>query len=501
MSKPLPNIDDLFKMAIDKHEDAPSQKVWEAIDKNLDKKKVVSISRKYNKLKWAAAAILLFSFGMAMYTWHTQLKNKELVKQNNINREVRTNKKFKDPAKTAENKNVPGNIDTITNNNQSITLSETKPITNTESDKKTIAENKNIDNSLAKDPNSDFLFPKSQELQKQGKNESTKPQQTSNGIFNFENENTKDVKEKNNSSEKNVQQVPLIVNSIPFLNDLFKIEKANPFLYKPDDLLNNKKIETEKNQNPISKISASKATKNSLFSATVFFSPEFVASDVKDDHPRFREDDRHEIKNNEKVNSSNSYGVLFDRSLGKKLSVETGASIFTRITDINTKTVFARPDDRGDVNFRLNCSAGAAFIPLKSGVNPTQGDSAKILSAKNTLQYISIPLAIKYKLGKGKLTFNPGVGISANILSKSKVETVLATAGGNESNTSNNIEGLKSHYFNGQISLGAEYLLSNKIGINFSPAAKIALSSINKDAPVKTKLNAFALAAGIVFKF
>jgi hypothetical protein len=69
MSENLHNIDDLFKKAIDDHLDTPSQKVWDAIDKNLDKKKVVSISRKYNKLKWAAAILLLFSTGMAMYVW------------------------------------------------------------------------------------------------------------------------------------------------------------------------------------------------------------------------------------------------------------------------------------------------------------------------------------------------------------------------------------------------------------------------------------------------
>lgn len=92
MSENLHNIDDLFKKAIDQHEDTPSLKVWDAIDKNLDKKKVVSISRKYNKLKWAAAVLLLFSFGMAMFTWQTRMKNKELVKQNNINKAPKTNK-------------------------------------------------------------------------------------------------------------------------------------------------------------------------------------------------------------------------------------------------------------------------------------------------------------------------------------------------------------------------------------------------------------------------
>jgi len=46
---------------------------------------------------------------------------------------------------------------------------------------------------------------------------------------------------------------------------------------------------------------------------------------------------------------------------------------------------------------------------VKSGTNPAQGDSTKILSAKNTLHYVSIPLAVKYIIGKGKFNLIPGV--------------------------------------------------------------------------------------------
>ena len=86
MSENLPDIDDLFRKALENHEDSPSRDVWANIDKNLDKKKVVFISKKYKKLKWVAAALLIFSAGMAMYTLNSRLRNKELVKQNEINR-------------------------------------------------------------------------------------------------------------------------------------------------------------------------------------------------------------------------------------------------------------------------------------------------------------------------------------------------------------------------------------------------------------------------------
>ncbi len=82
MNKDLHNIDDLFRKALEENQELPSASVWENIDKTLDKKKVVSISKKYNKLKWVAAVLLLFSLGMAMYTLHIRKQNRELVKQN-----------------------------------------------------------------------------------------------------------------------------------------------------------------------------------------------------------------------------------------------------------------------------------------------------------------------------------------------------------------------------------------------------------------------------------
>ena len=75
MNKNLHNIDEFFKAEIEGHEDEPSSNVWESIDKDLDKKNVVSISKKYHKLKLVASFLLIFSLGMAMYVLHLNKKN------------------------------------------------------------------------------------------------------------------------------------------------------------------------------------------------------------------------------------------------------------------------------------------------------------------------------------------------------------------------------------------------------------------------------------------
>ena len=543
MSENLHNIDDLFKKAIDEHVDTPSQNVWDAIDKNLDKKKVVSISRKYNKLKWAAAILLLFSTGMAMYVWQTRMKNKELVKQNNINKASKSikennnpdeknstsdsNEKIITPEKKVEGKKEKQNStqpQTDTNTDKQINQSQPQTVTNTDKQKTQRANTvkQNITTTPGKEKDQLLNSPQNNITAKEEKAEKEKAEkelitkQDKKKLNKFDNKQQKNneatiqdnmkIKVPENTilnpeKEKYIVDAPMILTQPPTLNGILEIQSSNTFTYQPANTSTDKTVAVESNKRTSSKKSASRSSKNSPFSATLFFSPEFVTSDLKDDHPRFREDDRNEIKNHEKIRSSTSFGILFDYKVGGNWKLQSGVSVSTRVTDINTKTIFARPDNNGNVNYRLSCSAGSVYVPLKSGAAPTQGDSTKILSAKNTLQYVSVPLAIKYTLGKRKFNLIPGIGISANILSKGKIETVIATNSGNESSSTNNIDGLKSNYFSGQISLGGEYFIGKKIALNFTPTARLGLSSINKDAAVKTKFNSLGLSAGVTIKF
>ena len=487
MSENLHDIDDIFKKAIERHEETPSSGVWEAIDKNLDKRKVVFLSGKYNRLRWVAAALLLFSFGMGMYLWQIKLKNNELVKQIIS---VDTNSMV-----TISKENLQkDNQEAINNSKENTRL-------NDDGDEKREAKNNGKivpDNNLK-----DVADNRGKGSSKKYNSSNRVKINTTPGSSQINNETNQDIIEtdKDISPQNFTTQIPFAVTTLPLFNNYDQIGSLHHFTYNPNRVVNDNPVALKSvNQNKKGKKNTLPSSKTSLLTGKVFFSPEFVATNVEDGHPRFREDNRHDIKNNEKTRSSTSYGILLDRTVGKRMILESGVSLFTRVTDINTKTAFARPDDRGNVNFRLSCSAGSAFIPLKSGTTPMQGDSTKIMSAKNTLQYVNIPFVIKYRIGKGKLTFNPGIGISANILSRGKVETVLATSTGAESSSSNNIEGLQSTYFNGQFNLGAEYYIGNKIALNFTPVIKLALSSINKDAPVKTNINTFGLAAGISVK-
>lgn len=261
-------------------------------------------------------------------------------------------------------------------------------------------------------------------------------------------------------------------------------------------LSGNNKISIQEKPIAAIKNAKPKISKKSLFSATVFYSPDFVSSRVDNDRHHFREEDRNEIKNKEEIKNSSSTGLLINYNTIRKLSIQSGLTFSSMVTDIKPKLIYARPDDRGIVNYRFNCSAGYSYVPLHSGSRPTEGDSIFASSSKNILHYIEFPLTLKYNIRKGKFTLNPGLGLVANFLTKGRIETVIV----NKKTSISHIEGLNSMYLNSAISLSMNYDINQNVSIGLTPAARFALTSINKDAPIKTYLNLYGLAAGLTIK-
>ena len=528
MDENLHNIDDLFKKAINEYDEMPSKNVWEQIDKNLDKKKVVSISEKYNKLKWVAAALLIFSAGMAMYTLRTNVRNTELVQKNTVNSKKQDeNLKF--------NKN-----NYINNDTDKASIAEVEKKALTEVTAPIIKQNNDIDLPEVHNTTESRDAKKNYKKVNKAETESapvSKKQLAidfiakSDPVSKNAEKNKRIIKEgfvkikENDSDEKPVLKDDELISrdkrQKDYLNKkLALLEKTHKevaldtelqqhnFESSPGNIslqhllqnlsINKNKIVTEKSAAVNPARSKIKNVKKTPFSATLFYSPDFVSSKVNNNHHSFREEDRNEIKNKEDIKNAYTTGLLIGYNTGKKFSIESGLTFSSMTTAIEPKTIFARPDPWGSINYRFNCSYGYSFIPSKSGNVPAAGDSIHALSSKNTLQYIGVPFMVKYNVSKGKWALHPGAGIAVNFLTKGKIETGIARSGGAEKANLNHIEGLKPSYIYGSVSLGANYNLNQNIAFAFTPSAKFALTSINKNAPVKTYLNSIGLAAGLM---
>lgn len=465
----------------------------------------------------------MFSAGMAMYTWHTKIKDKELVKQNTVNSRKETGKNnFKNNKNNSivteeylsnETKGKKPVKDTAAVHNQALSANENKNKNKKklEESKKTntifpFSAVKNLKDVAETEKSSKENKEKSKqsfEQQLVKSDESAAEKKTGKTLIPGNGKSLSAIDEQKNALQNNLdipkerpRREAVAVTELP--KHKFYIGPENTSLQKlPATLKQNNKITIQ--EKPISaiKINKSKISEKSLFSVTLFYSPDFVSSKVDNDHHDFREEDRNEIKNKEEIKKTYSAGVLIDYNSGKKISVESGLSFSSIATHIQPKTIYARPDDRGNVNYRFNCSAGYSYVSLPSGSRPSAaGDSISALSSKNILNYITVPLAVKYKVSKGKLGVTPGLGIAVNFLKKGTIETVI----GNEKASINHIEGISKIYLNSAISAAINYDINKKVALNLIPAARFALTSINKDAPFKTYLNSFGLAAGLTIK-
>ncbi len=537
MSEDLHNIDDLFSKGLEDNTEVPSNAVWENIDKSLDKKKVISISKKYSKLKWAAAVLLLFSIGMAMYTAYVSQQNKDLVEEKNQNKTSvqQTGKtdikqggsnetadadlpsagnKLNDNSLTAkENDNALTNDSALTISKDSL-LIVSKNETNDSRGKDFISDKSKLKINRQSKTKSTVFSPQADEWQTNPNEELATENKLRSVIPKNKNEKDDNIVQQlttssddktlaNTSKEKEVvalenagyvSNIPFTIANLPDLeNNKIDAPAHFPELLIPD-------IKTIKKTNSLVSKQGSTNTSSRL-SATIFYSPEIVSSSLEDDHPRFREDNRHEIEKNEKRKLASTIGVLVDFNAGKNWILESGITLWTSKIVIEPKIIYARTDNFGNLNYRFNCSAGYSFVDLNGARIPTQGDSIRTIHATNTLQYIGIPLAVKYVINEGKFRLVPGIGLAANFLIKGQIETTLPTSNGIKSASTNDIHGLKSSYFQAFTSFGLEYKLSNSLALALKPTARFALSSINKDAPVKTKLNSYGVGAGLVVKF
>ena len=505
MNKNLHNIDEFFKAEIEGLEDEPSSNVWESIDKDLDKRNVVSISKKYHKLKLVASFLLIFSLGMAMYVLHLNKKNKvdlkkdypialkdekELMKnETEQSKDIADNKSFNQKEKPAlrtfpfqdrSGQNADSQRPNVENGIKQLpgTISKTEG-------GKEIA----ISGSKLKSANSNF---EEKNLNKVGIiKDNLKDENFKSGEINKTNRTISKIDEQKsniNAVSESIQILNKQVLAIHLSNDGIVMSKNN--LLKSLNITNSASIKYTG-----VKITILKPIHESQFYATVFFSPDIVSYNLKSDQPQFEEDTKSEIKKNEKPQSANSFGVLVGYRINGNWIIQSGAMISNRITSINSKTIYARPDRNGNINYRLSCFTGPSYIPLKSGVHPALGDSTDI-SAKNTLQYVSIPIVLQYRITKGRLSVNPGIGIATNFLLINKIESVMNTSNGYQNSTTS-ASGLRSSYFNGLIDLNAAYKINNRIAFSVTPVARLGLSSISKDAPVKTTLNSFGFGAGL----
>jgi hypothetical protein len=534
MSENLHDIDKLFRDSIEGQEEMPSGKVWDAIDNGLDKSNVIQIKRKYNNLKRLAVALLLLLLGTVIYEIQSKKSGKEGLAIDTIDKGTYQKTKPANNNDEAE-KNKPNTPDeklnrtgeTITNT--SGTASDNTEMTNAGKDLQNDAVN-NVKEKDAQNPNQKTAIGAEQktknkfsiknpeaETEDEMVNENTSSQQvTKSSLKRSSIHKTKitvknaaaaedDTVDENDIVQNTKNKSPLVIkqNELRALqND--KAEKIAGDLQKNNVVkIESKRISPDANLTTV-KNKSLKNPKPFHVNVMPFYSPQFSFNRLEDDHhdpgPQPR-NGREEIKNDEQHETASSFGMLVEIPVGKKWSLQSGITYLNKNISIEPKKIFAKLDNDGKVKYRFDCSSGYTYINPKTGTSPAIGDSVSAAASTNILQYVGIPLGVNYTFSFGKFNIIPTAGTTINFLTKQQIETELIQGSTKEKQTISTIQGLKKTYFNAFAGIALEYTLGKRVALNLTPTGSFALTSINKDAAVKSYPNSFGITAGIKIKF
>jgi hypothetical protein len=144
-------------------------------------------------------------------------------------------------------------------------------------------------------------------------------------------------------------------------------------------------------------------------------------------------------------------------------------------------------------------------VKLKNASNPApqQNDTFKLdKESTQQLQYISIPLAVKWTFRSSKkFRWNVIGGISSNFITKGQVEVVANDGPTMEQSTTYNIAGVRKHFLSGIAAVGVDYDIGRRLVINATPQCNFGLTPINRSTPVRSYITSLQLNTGISYRF
>ena len=552
MDENLHNIENLFRDGLEDNEELPSSNVWNGIDNTLDKDNVVSIKKKYTTMKRVAILLLVILLGFSVYELSTRHNSDRIAKGNgNDSNNEAINKSNEKEAVVPSNIPPKNPIDSISISNKDKSNSNS-PVDNSISNKNTANNNPPIqpgNNIITENKNAANINSNSS-TQKDNANKNSNVYNTLNTIVENNVPENK-TKPKNKLKPKNKQGINsnTVADNIFFSKNkrkfgdksAYRVKISSPLPTEDEQLAvaNNEVDETNSQSNRLKRLSPvtldkikvqrdsvdakklsqllavkknplpldtknttatnakKKTAKASRFSITPFFSPDIAWYRLQEDKPDNQPDNLAEIEKSEKHEFSSTFGVLVDYKLNKHWGLQSGLTYSNTNITVAPKEIYAQSDNTGSVKYRINTSSGYGYVLPSFSSNPAVGDSLLAFTSTHTLNYIGIPLALKYSITKGKFSFNAMAGFSANILTKGKIETLLEKGVNNETEVVNNLQGLRKVYFSGLAGLGVDYKLNKKMSLSFAPTYKFALNSINQDAPVKSYPNSLGLSIGL----
>ncbi len=477
------DFDRHFREGIEDFQIKPPQRSWDVVNGELMRKQVEFQQKKTNRFKRlsAALALLLLLFICIQY----------LTPDNNFNSSREKNSK-----KINSEKTVSSISKKINEPNSSIAINN--------SNTKESIKQKNLNKFYPSKTNSSpvIIHHKKQivALTLKSKNKKLK---SAHGIFEMQNENQENTSslssllhdnepdstiysrqhhsEKNNSLEVNipesVQTENLIVNPLDKIQD---IKNDDPGQHTRDSTYI---VDTH--------------TK-SHWSVAVFYSPSYSKNHLKENQ-NVTHNEEVEYYKNERTNYSHATGIAIGFDLKQQWTLLSGISYSTISYTIAVPKIYARHGFDNELHYQYPTSCGIIQVSDIGVSALNEGDSLVTnISCRQKLQFINIPLTIRYKIAGNHFTCFADAGFAFNFVinERAKLQT-----GNTEKTITNNIDGLKKLNYGYHAGIGLQYNLHNDFGIYIEPVFKGSVNSLTEKIPENCYPYSFGLNMGLTYHF
>lgn len=554
MDKNLHDIDALFTENLEGETAQPSGHVWDAIEAGLNQRDLKTMQRKNRRLKWLSGLLVILL--TTSLVWLYQSRNKPAAPGTAASGHANTawamdtgNATVQPPANTQPNAaqqnslaNAPASAkpDTPSDNSKTALVPPTDPTVNkqvtapqtpqpiTKSNSNPVAQpnqaplpmnrqtplvlnraTKNI-HGTAKSPKPAAGFDKG-----------TLPDTQSNDLVNNPTDLTERPKQPSKTNKRFQATIkPADATAEDVTVGATSNEDATGYTLPPavnqplrvlDKSLPSKLLDLQSAMGPqLSKQVNKKGHDNRLsFSIAPYYAINWFTAKVNNGRLQHREDNQNEIKQREQPNNHSnepSYGLLATASLNDRWALQTGLGLVSITKDISSHTLYARqhqaPGGGGPSQgpgFKFNCTAGTVYFTSKLiNTNPNVGDSLDVLQPSSRLQYLQVPISLRYTLFKrGGLQLYALAGATANLLTRGQVNATITNGTINEKVSANSIDGLNKLYWGLHIGTGIEYPIGKRLGLYLSPTYNVGITPINKETPVSTRLGQLSLVGGL----
>lgn len=516
------NLYKSLNSAFEQFKDSPPDKVWDAVEIDLAKKQLDRDKKRFFLMHWSAAAIILFfvSFGIYKLIYYTNYKpsanknNEKNTQINNSNTLANISNTGNPPAtKTKSNSTEKISSELNQEENKIENNGEKAPsqLNDSERNDKPLKENIITTNTLTENNFESELTTSSKQKEdvilKIFQNENNEINNIAQTLIQTDTLGKQIVKS-NLHENKNDATQKLENTSDSTITSLTKITADSLIKQSSDSsivLVSDKKNDST---NQITALTPSKQPNKILsrLSVSAIFSPDY-ASRLLANNKEIAGYSASQFNRQETPVFAFSTGLKIGYDLSAKWNIQTGATYSYMEQTFKPTNIAVDSSESDKTEYSFMTSSGIVNFSSKDfedeeDTSPVNEDSVYLsYKANEKLEFINIPLLMKYRLSDKKISIFAICGITTNILISKQVKLTMLDTPYNVSLKTNKINSLRNVNVGFLLGMGFEYNIFKGFNILMEPTIKCSFTSINKNHSVKSYPYSLGIAAGLSYHF